>query len=44
MDGLRRRLLGLFGSRSSLALLHTVAKTNPIAEQVLAKTLETNSQ
>ncbi|VDM81475.1 unnamed protein product [Strongylus vulgaris] len=44
MDGLRRRLLGLFGNRTSLALLHTIAKTNPVAEQVLAKTLETNSQ
>ncbi|KAL6727377.1 hypothetical protein Aduo_009258 [Ancylostoma duodenale] len=44
MDGLRRRLLGLFGNRTSLALLHTIAKTNAVAEQVLAKTLETNSQ
>ncbi|KAK6742526.1 hypothetical protein RB195_010036 [Necator americanus] len=44
MDGLRRRLLGLFGNRSSLALLHTIAKTNVVAEQVLAKTLETNSE
>uniref|UniRef100_A0A1I7XS91 RUN domain-containing protein n=1 Tax=Heterorhabditis bacteriophora TaxID=37862 RepID=A0A1I7XS91_HETBA len=44
MDGLRRRLLGLFGSRSSLALLHTVAKTNAAAELVLAKTLEINEQ
>ncbi|KAK5977369.1 RUN domain-containing protein [Trichostrongylus colubriformis] len=43
MDGLRRRLLGLFGSRTSLALLHTVAKTNAVAEQVLAKTLEMNA-
>nr|CDJ89035.1 RUN and RabGAP TBC domain containing protein [Haemonchus contortus] len=44
MDGLRRRLLGLFGSRTSLALLHTIAKTNAVAEQVLAKTLEINAQ
>ncbi|ETN76325.1 hypothetical protein NECAME_03488 [Necator americanus] len=44
MDGLRRRLLGLFGNRSSLALLHTIAKINVVAEQVLAKTLETNSE
>ncbi|KAE9418917.1 hypothetical protein Angca_002346, partial [Angiostrongylus cantonensis] len=40
MDGLRRRMLGLFGSRTSLALLHTIAKTSPIAEQVLSKTQE----
>ncbi|CAJ0598802.1 unnamed protein product [Cylicocyclus nassatus] len=44
MDGLRRRLLGLFGNRTSLALLHTIAKTNPVAEQVLVKTLERNSE
>ncbi|CAB3402710.1 unnamed protein product [Caenorhabditis bovis] len=39
MDGLRRRLLGLFGSRSSFALLHSLAKQNATIEKVLSKTL-----
>ncbi|KJH48812.1 hypothetical protein DICVIV_05065 [Dictyocaulus viviparus] len=43
MDGLRRRMLGLFGSRTSLALLHTIAKTSPIAGQVLYKINEMNA-
>ncbi|CAD6194102.1 unnamed protein product [Caenorhabditis auriculariae] len=44
MDGLRRRLLGLFGCRSSLALLHSLAKQNATAENVLSKTLTNNQK
>ncbi|VDK58121.1 unnamed protein product [Anisakis simplex] len=38
LDGLRRRLLGLFGSRSTYALLHNISKNCQSAAIVLAKT------
>ncbi|PAV62792.1 hypothetical protein WR25_20973 [Diploscapter pachys] len=41
MDGLRRRLLGLFGSRSSIALLHSVAKQHQSAQMVVEKLAQT---
>ncbi|CAI4228871.1 unnamed protein product [Auanema sp. JU1783] len=44
MDGLRRRLLGLFGTQTSLALLHTASKKCPQAERVLKKVNELNPQ
>lgn len=34
-DGLRKRVLGLVGYRTSFALLHAVAKGFPPAEEVL---------
>lgn len=40
MDGLRRRLFGLFGCNSSMALLHSAAKNCVQAEQVLKRMKE----
>ncbi|CAI5446177.1 unnamed protein product [Caenorhabditis angaria] len=44
MDGLRRRLLGLFSCRSSLALIQILAKQNATAETILIKTYEFEGQ
>lgn len=40
MDGLRRRLLTLFNSPSSMSLLQIIAKSNGPAQQVLDQTRE----
>uniref|UniRef100_A0A1I8EEC4 Rab-GAP TBC domain-containing protein n=1 Tax=Wuchereria bancrofti TaxID=6293 RepID=A0A1I8EEC4_WUCBA len=39
LDGLKRRLLGLFGGRSTYALLHNIAKFCPEAATVLTLTI-----
>ncbi|KHN86656.1 Small G protein signaling modulator 1 [Toxocara canis] len=39
LDGLKRRLLGLFGSRSTYAFLRTISKHCAAAAAVLAKTI-----
>ncbi|CAG9535902.1 unnamed protein product [Cercopithifilaria johnstoni] len=40
LDGLKRRLLGLFGERSTYALLHNIAKFCPEAATVLTLTIK----
>ncbi|VDN05133.1 unnamed protein product [Thelazia callipaeda] len=40
LDGLKRRLLGLFGARSTYALLHNISKFCPEAAEVLALTIK----
>ncbi|EJD73813.1 hypothetical protein LOAG_18790, partial [Loa loa] len=40
LDGLKRRLLGLFGERSTYALLHNIAKFCPEAATVLTLTVK----
>lgn len=40
LDGLKRRLLGLFGGRSTYALLHNIAKFCPEAATVLTLTIK----
>ncbi|VDN07377.1 unnamed protein product, partial [Onchocerca ochengi] len=40
LDGLKRRLLGLFGERSTYALLHSIAKFCPEAATVLTLTIK----